>query len=76
MSIIHINRSRAQPDPGRAERGEAIWCFRCRKRLPGTYDLMIEPMGSYYDNWWRYRCDGCDESHRFFPGCEPDDGYA
>lgn len=71
MTVVHINRSAAvhhQPDD---EREPVRWCFRCRAHREGTHELMREPVGSYYDHWWRYRCDGCGEDHRYFPGCDP-----
>jgi hypothetical protein len=72
MSGLHVNRSRAEHDSSCDERVRPRWCFRCCKRSEGTHQLMREPADSYYDHWWRYRCDGCGEDHRHFPGCEPD----
>lgn len=46
------------------ERQEPIWCFGCRKRLPGTHVLLTDPFPSYYDPVWAYRCDGCRHDRR------------
>ncbi len=50
-------------------RGEPRWCFGCRKRLAG--DLVVSvPVDewSYYGPSLSYRCDGCGEDRRLFPG--------
>ena len=50
-------------------RGEPRWCFGCRKRLAGDHIMRVpfDPM-SYYGPHWEYRCDGCGEDRRLFPG--------
>lgn len=67
---------RSEATRGYESAGRERWCFGCRKRLAGKYYLMVEPPGSYYDPWWSYRCNGCQEDHRLFPGCEWEDGMA
>jgi hypothetical protein len=47
------------------------WCFGERKRQPGTWRLLADKEPSYYEPVWVYKCDGCGEDRRFFPGCEP-----
>jgi hypothetical protein len=67
--LVHILRPRDLQVVGE-EREEPRWCFGCRKRLGGTWQLMAEPPPSYYDPHWSYRCDGCGRDRRFFPGRE------
>lgn len=67
MTLIHILRPK-NLQLIKEDREEARWCFKCRKRLEGTWQLWAEPPGSYYDPHWAYHCDGCNEDHSNFPG--------
>lgn len=44
------------------------WCFRCRKHLPHTWELMGDRKPSYYDPQPVCRCSGCGEDHTDHPG--------
>ena len=52
-------------------RGQARWCFGCRKRLAGDH-VVVAPTDSfsYYGPHSEYRCDGCGQDRRLFPGWE------
>jgi hypothetical protein len=51
------------------------WCFKCRKRLPHTWELLDDPperQPSPYPPIWVCRCSRCRGDHTRFPGT----GYA
>lgn len=50
------------------ERGPERWCFGERKRRAGTWELLGTREPSHWEPFWQYRCDGCGEDRRLFPG--------
>lgn len=47
------------------------WCFKCRKRLSGKWELLADDdtpeNPSYYEPIWAYCCDGCGTDSKDFP---------
>jgi hypothetical protein len=49
-------------------RRRRFWCFTCRKRHLHT--AMMIPAHGYYEPEFWWKCDGCGEDNRLFPGME------
>jgi len=61
------------PGPSHLYREHAagdLWCFRCRRHLPHTDQLLGDPPDvlTYYEPQWVRRCSSCREDHTAFPG--------
>lgn len=44
------------------------WCFKCRQHTLHERWRFDPVQPSYYGPHWTYKCEGCHEDHRTFPG--------
>lgn len=44
------------------------WCFRCRKRLPHDFVVMVEEEPGYYGPTRKFECSKCKGDFTCFPG--------